>query len=59
MADELLLTTGQAQARLRLGRSTVFSLIKTGQLESVKIGRARRIPEAALREYVEKLRATA
>ena len=42
-------------ARLKVGRSTVFGLIDTGQLRSVKIGRRRLVPETALIEFVENL----
>lgn len=34
----------------------VFDLLASGQLESVKVGRLRRVPEAALVDYVERLR---
>jgi len=53
----LLLTVERAAERLEVGRTKVFELLATGQLESVKIGRARRIPADALRGYVERLRA--
>lgn len=42
--------------RIGIGRSKLFELIKSGEIESVKVGRARLIPESALIEYVEKLR---
>ncbi len=53
----LLLTVERAAERLEVGRTKVFELMATGQLESVKIGRARRIPADALRVYVQRLRA--
>jgi excisionase family DNA binding protein len=34
----------------------MFHLIATGQIESVKIGKLRKIPAAALDEYVDRLR---
>ncbi|MBO0865710.1 MAG: helix-turn-helix domain-containing protein [Mycobacterium sp.] len=37
---------------LNLSRSEVFDLLRTGRLRSVKQGRVRLIPAAALREYV-------
>ena len=41
--------------RLCLGRSSVFGLIKDGDLPSVKIGRRRLISEAALSEFINRL----
>ena len=41
---------------LDVGRSRVFELMADGQLESVRIGRSRRIPRQALLDYVERLR---
>jgi excisionase family DNA binding protein len=36
---------------------TIDRLIESGELETVKIGRRRLVPHAALEEYVERLRA--
>ncbi|GGV91745.1 helix-turn-helix domain-containing protein [Streptomyces massasporeus] len=52
MRDDELLTVAEVMARLRLGRSTVYDLIRTGQLTSVTIGRCRRIPAIALRDFI-------
>lgn len=35
-----------------LGRTTVFALIKDGKLRSVKVGRRRLVPAAALNEFI-------
>lgn len=35
-----------------LGRTTVFGLIKDGKLRSVKVGRRRLVPAAALDEFI-------
>ena len=37
---------------LRLSRSAVYELLRSGRLRSVRQGRARRIPGAAVAEYV-------
>lgn len=42
-------------ARLKVGRSTVFALLATKELRSVKIGRRRLIPERALLDYIARL----
>jgi excisionase family DNA binding protein len=39
-------------ARLKVGRSTVFGIVASGELRSVKIGRRRLIPESALLDYI-------
>ena len=52
----LLLTPVEAARRLSIARSTLYQLVLTRQVESVKIGRCRRIPLDALRAYVERLR---
>jgi excisionase family DNA binding protein len=38
--------------RLRVGRSTVFALLASGRLRSVKIGRRRLVPEQALSDFI-------
>jgi excisionase family DNA binding protein len=43
------------KARLNCGRSTVFELIKTRELRSVKVGRRRLVTEASLVEFIERL----
>ncbi|MGW2058331.1 helix-turn-helix domain-containing protein [Streptomyces sp. NPDC001840] len=39
-------------AALRLGRSTVYDLIRSRRLASIKIGRARRIPAGAVHDFI-------
>jgi excisionase family DNA binding protein len=56
--DGLLLTVEEAARRLRLGRTLVYQLISSGELESVKVGRLRRVPAECLPEYVATLRRT-
>ncbi|WP_250009145.1 helix-turn-helix domain-containing protein [Actinoplanes sp. M2I2] len=41
---------------LDLGVRTVWALVHAGDIESVKIGSARRIPRTALVAYIESLR---
>lgn len=50
--DSLLLTVSQAADRLELGRSLVYELVMRGEIASIKVGRARRIPAAALDQFV-------
>jgi excisionase family DNA binding protein len=56
--DGLLLTVDEAARRLRLGRTLVYRLISSGELESVTVGRLRRVPAECLAEYVATLRRT-
>jgi excisionase family DNA binding protein len=54
----MLLTPTEAGRVLSVGRTTVYHLMSTGQLESVSIGRSRRITLEAIRRYVDGLTAT-
>lgn len=57
--DKLLLTVEETAGLIGIGRTKVFELIASGVLESVRIGGARRVPTAAVADYVEGLRAEA
>lgn len=52
--NSLLKPEAAAQA-LEIGRSKIYQLLESGELESVKIGRSRRISEKALEAYIEKI----
>ncbi|PZS10592.1 MAG: hypothetical protein DLM55_03985 [Acidimicrobiales bacterium] len=52
----IVLTVEQAADRLGIGRTLMYSLVSSGSVESVMIGRLRRIPADALVRYVETLR---
>ncbi|MGW3059081.1 helix-turn-helix domain-containing protein [Streptomyces goshikiensis] len=47
-----LLTVPQVMARLQLGRSAVYDLLRTRQLASITLDRARRIPTRALTDFI-------
>lgn len=47
-ADQVLLTVEQAAKRLALGRTTLYALIRQGDLRSVHVGRSVRIRAADL-----------
>jgi excisionase family DNA binding protein len=55
----LLLTITDVAERLGCGRTFVYELIRSGELETVKLGRLRRVPVAALDAWIERLRARA
>lgn len=52
----LLLTVEEAAHRLRIGRTQMYQLVKTGEVETVCIGRLRRVPIECLAAYVSGLR---
>jgi excisionase family DNA binding protein len=55
-APRLLLTPEEAAAELGIGRTRLYRLIGIGAIESMKLGRSRRIPRVCLEEYVERQR---
>jgi excisionase family DNA binding protein len=50
----LLLTVGEAAVVLAIGRTTLYQLIADGQVRTVRIGRAVRVPVAELEAFVER-----
>lgn len=52
----IILTVEEAAESLCVGRTTMYALIAAGDVESVRIGRLRRVPAQALEAYVERLR---
>lgn len=53
----LLLSPEQAAERLAVGRTTVYALIASGELETVRVGRSRRVVAESTDAFVTKLRA--
>jgi excisionase family DNA binding protein len=45
----------EAMRLLSLSRSVIYELLRSGRLRSVTEGRCRRVPAAAITEYVELL----
>ena len=50
-----LLSVEAAATQLSIGRTTMYALIKTGAITSIRIGRLRRIPAEALTAYTDRL----
>jgi excisionase family DNA binding protein len=50
-----LLTVIEARKRLAIGNVTLYKLINSGDLRSVKIGARRLVPEDAIDEYIGRL----
>lgn len=51
--EAVLVTVEEAAKMLAVGRTVCYGLIRRGELRSVVIGRARRVPKAAVQEFVE------
>jgi excisionase family DNA binding protein len=54
-SERILLTVEEAAERLGIGRTFAWRLVRTGELESVQIGRLRRIHVDAIRGYAAQL----
>ena len=52
----LVLTVEEAAERLGIGRTIMYALVSSGAVESVRIGRLRRVPADALVTFLDGLR---
>jgi excisionase family DNA binding protein len=48
----MLLTIAQVQDELQVGRTTIYRMIQTEELATVRIGRSVRIPRTVLDEWL-------
>jgi excisionase family DNA binding protein len=55
-SDRMLLTVEEAAERLGIGRSTMYGLITSGEIDSLHVGRLRRIQPEALARFIESQR---
>jgi excisionase family DNA binding protein len=53
LSQRLLLRPEEVAAILGLGRSTIYELLRSGELPAVHIGRATRIPARDLHRWIE------
>jgi excisionase family DNA binding protein len=53
--SRVLLTVQEAAERLGIGRSLMYDLLRSGEVESVRIGRLRRVPVGAVDSYATSL----
>lgn len=51
----VLYRVDEAAEALRISRSVIYELIRSGQLRTVKVGRRRLVPVQALEDYVASL----
>lgn len=56
---KLLLKPTEAATVLGIGRTMLYSLVKTGEVESVKVGNLRRFRRCDLETYAAQLKPTA
>ena len=56
MPEPILLTAEEAGRVLGVGRTTIYRLMREGELTGVSIGASRRFPRDEITEYVAKLR---
>ena len=55
--SRLLYSVTEAAGLLGVGRTYLFRLIAAGEIESIKVGKLRKIPRDALGRYIDKQRA--
>ena len=56
-SEPLVYTIPEAATALRISRTKLYELLDSGEIESVHIGRSRKIPTVAVRIYIDRLRA--
>ena len=56
VTSPLVLTVEEAADRLGVGRTVMYALVSSGAVESVRIGRLRRVPADALVAFLNALR---
>jgi excisionase family DNA binding protein len=59
LSDDELLTVEQVADTLKIGRTTVYELLTSGDLPSVTIRRCRRVLRSDLNAYIARLRSEA
>ncbi len=55
MPERVLLTVEEAAEQLGIGRTLTYKLISSGEIESIRIGRLRRVPTVAIQDYARRL----
>jgi excisionase family DNA binding protein len=53
--ERVLLTVEEAAEQLAIGRTLTYKLIANGEIESIRIGRLRRVPTTAIQDYARRL----
>lgn len=50
--DKLLYTIDESAKMLSVSRSTIYELIKDGELKSIKVGKSHRVTLQAMNEFI-------
>ena len=53
LSDMKFLTVAEVAAVMRVSKMTVYRLVHSGELASVRVGRSFRVPERAVHEYLK------
>jgi excisionase family DNA binding protein len=54
-SDDELRTVNEVAVALRVSKMTIYRLVHGGELNAVRIGRSFRVPESAIRAYLERV----
>ena len=54
--DAILVSVEEAAHRLSMSQSKVYDLVLSGQIESIKVGRSRRVLVAGIDDFINRLR---
>lgn len=52
--EKELLTVDEVMEILYLGKNTVYELLRSGELQGIRFGRAWRVPKESIKEMIEK-----
>ncbi|MEU3272537.1 helix-turn-helix domain-containing protein [Saccharomonospora sp. NPDC006951] len=55
MPARVMFTAEEAAEQLGIGRTMMYRLLRDGDIESVRIGRLRRVPASAIQDYAARL----
>ena len=50
---QLVMTSAEAAQALGIGRNSIYALLRSGELGSIRVGKLIKIPRAALEEYLQ------
>ncbi|MHA7240966.1 helix-turn-helix domain-containing protein [Arthrobacter sp. TMS1-12-1] len=48
-----LYTVAEVAAMMRVSKMTVYRLVQAGTIHSIRFGRSYRVPQSAVREYID------
>jgi excisionase family DNA binding protein len=54
MTEDVMLSVVEVAGRLRVSDESIYRLVRSGALRSVRVGGTWRVPQSALDEYVQR-----